>query len=902
MTISTLSPTRTLSDEHRKFLENQAIPTAHALEAGVFSVMEVSDLPSDLANSEDLVPGIVFTHRQPDGQEVHQLRPDTPPEHNGRPLKYIQTPGTGSILSIHPSRAHLIGNAERITIVEGTKQALAASFYAAPEVLVVGVQGCRNWSANGLPIAGLSEILGTGSDVVVLFDADVSRNREVYDAANLLGRHLRTNGAKDVRYALLPASGTNGLDDYLGSLPERKRASALEYILGDAAKLPGRAPAKSNSKPQDDDRPTIAAIVDWATASIIGSNRDGLPIRTASFAARIIRTHTITDDLNDPTGAEIENVHDIEVIFEPDGEIYTIVGVTDEDLENPRKWLRRAPDALGTRIDRRSGRDVDGEIGQAIRSYEKDNAEVKRGLRRTGPATVDGIPGFVHAGGFITADGNTELTRAILRGRFAHISYPDPAALTPTERRDATKASLGLMACLVDPTSFMLVMGHMAHGVTGAKIETVAAIIGPPSTGKTNEARGIASHLSPAFGPRGSSMVSGQGTPGIIATAGQRLHHTPIILDDALRGRNDAKAQGLIEDAVDTFIRRTYGGGLEGRDRLDRDAKGAYEAHESDASNPVGVIVGEVLPNNPSTVSGLERLFPAHVARANLFRGDKEILRYGEIAESGGPNASWGMYLQWLARHARDDGLAAWITQIEAEVEKVKGELATSHPVLNDRSRRVAAGPIVGWNLYMRFIHDATPGVLSASRRDELIAQGRKLLAAAMVKHTSISLGSDQRPEARMLNDLRAIIGSSSQWLILEPGGVLDKDRTQQRAVGDIVRVQHDGKSIEVVAITPSVAAEALGFKRSEGDVITRTLGPIAVKDSSGKTTRVIKSVRRICIPLDIWNGDTDRIPQPDGSATVDRQPGGSGGNDTGGPVVAKTLPTSINDLEEVDA
>ncbi len=79
--------------------------------------------------------------------------------------------------------------------------------------------------------------------VCLLLDADRTTKRKVYDAAAALTEQLVTvRGAAEVRYASLPTSGTNGLDDVLASAPPAERGAALRRILASAITDPGTRP------------------------------------------------------------------------------------------------------------------------------------------------------------------------------------------------------------------------------------------------------------------------------------------------------------------------------------------------------------------------------------------------------------------------------------------------------------------------------------------------------------------------------------------------------------------------------------------------------------------------------------------------------------------------------------
>ena len=240
-----------LTPEHRAWLAAHAVDPDLAERLGVRSVVEAEDLPEDLrwAAEKAGLPGISFPWRSAEGRVVEQYRPDEPldPE-----TKYVQQTGPGVLWRVNDAP-----DAQKVLIVEGTKGCLAAASCLDATVQVLGVGGCSNWSSDGIPDDDLE--LVEGRDTVVLFDADLTTNKNVHDAAEALGRALKAEGVKSVRYAAVPARGSNGLDDYLAKKKPGRRRSILERIIRDADKLPPKPRAASGQRDLDipADRPAL---------------------------------------------------------------------------------------------------------------------------------------------------------------------------------------------------------------------------------------------------------------------------------------------------------------------------------------------------------------------------------------------------------------------------------------------------------------------------------------------------------------------------------------------------------------------------------------------------------------------------------------------------------------------
>jgi hypothetical protein len=228
-----------LSPVHVELLARSGVDIEVAERAGVRSITTPEELLAEApASWRDQLPGLLFPWRAADGTQVPQLRPDQPVALNGEePPKYHWPPGQGLVLwqLAEPG-------AGMVALIEGTKQALAAASHAPEDVAVYGMAGCLGWAKVDLSFAA-------GREVVVVFDADLTHNRMVWDAASKLQTALETVGAAGVRFATVPAFGSDGLDDFLGRTPPAQRTAAFENVLMLAKpKLPGRQPASGQAR------------------------------------------------------------------------------------------------------------------------------------------------------------------------------------------------------------------------------------------------------------------------------------------------------------------------------------------------------------------------------------------------------------------------------------------------------------------------------------------------------------------------------------------------------------------------------------------------------------------------------------------------------------------------------
>jgi len=182
--------------------------------------------------------GMIFTWKDLD-REVPQYRPDealcTP---DGKTHKYLAPKESGTFLNhLRTPRA----TDDPYLFVEGSKQGVSAAAWAPDGWGVVAVPGCNNWVGTDLTWAD-------GRKVIILFDADFTSNRGVYDAALGLKEALEVEGADEILFARLAgAQAKEGLDDVLGRRPKDRRTSYIERIADLATDKIGKAPPRRNA-------------------------------------------------------------------------------------------------------------------------------------------------------------------------------------------------------------------------------------------------------------------------------------------------------------------------------------------------------------------------------------------------------------------------------------------------------------------------------------------------------------------------------------------------------------------------------------------------------------------------------------------------------------------------------
>ena len=236
-----------LSTEHHEYLNSQAISDESMV--GCYTAVSVDDLPPDVPWSAAVpTPGIVFRLEGYDGTVSWQLRPDDPRAER----KYEFPSGSRSMLSVPPGeRPVLEDQTAPILIVEGTKQQLAAASatcrMTTGRPAVLGIAGCWGWSVDGGACGDVYAVPFAGRHVLIAFDADIASNRNVWEAASRLSKHLQLiSGAATVKFIVLPGE-KQGLDDVLARTPEDGRPELMARLITTAeAKLP-RKPPPSNA-------------------------------------------------------------------------------------------------------------------------------------------------------------------------------------------------------------------------------------------------------------------------------------------------------------------------------------------------------------------------------------------------------------------------------------------------------------------------------------------------------------------------------------------------------------------------------------------------------------------------------------------------------------------------------
>ena len=268
-----------LTKEHTQYLMDHAIDIELAEALGVRSITSPEELPEELAHYGHALPGILFPWSFDGERSYPQLRPDTElVKADGSKLKYVFATADDKI---RPTiwRVHDPERPDGVLLVEGTKQALAVAS-CQPTWTVYAIAGCWGWYSDGSPMVELDS-LAMGLPLVALFDADLRKNGNVWDAACRLVAELPViTGADSVGVASTPGGRQMGIDDVLARRGEDQR---LEYLMRvvDSAETRLRNGPRANATNMDD---VVDAIMDTYAVAVDSAGdpyvyRDGVYVR-----------------------------------------------------------------------------------------------------------------------------------------------------------------------------------------------------------------------------------------------------------------------------------------------------------------------------------------------------------------------------------------------------------------------------------------------------------------------------------------------------------------------------------------------------------------------------------------------------------------------------------------------
>jgi Protein of unknown function (DUF3631)/Domain of unknown function (DUF3854) len=211
-----------LSDAHLEMLAASGITPEYAAARGYETVTELKRLAElNIPAKQRRLPGLLVPgHRKNGDVAGYQYRPDQPPPEGVKDIKYVSPVRQPNYIDIPVGFGALLDNrAIPLWITEGAKKADCAAMNGLMCVSINGVYGWRGTASDGNKVAlgDWEDIPLNGREVVIAFDGDVARKKEVRAALSRLATFLASRGAIP-RYLWLPDTDQKtGLDDYLMS-------------------------------------------------------------------------------------------------------------------------------------------------------------------------------------------------------------------------------------------------------------------------------------------------------------------------------------------------------------------------------------------------------------------------------------------------------------------------------------------------------------------------------------------------------------------------------------------------------------------------------------------------------------------------------------------------------------
>lgn len=912
--------TSIVAPHHQDILSKSGIDPDVAESWGVMSALTADDLPSDLSDQPLTVPGLVFPLRKLDGTIYHQIRLDNPEiDDRGKPIaKYRQTRGIGAIITVPAAMKDRVGRAERVCIVEGTKQTLAAVSAAPDDTLVIGVQGSSNWKDEGVPSTDLTRILDAAPDgeepplkkVVVVFDADTASNPNVWTAGQKLRETVCTITGlpKDkVLFAKLSAlaSGSAGLDDLLGSYEPAKRARLFENLLKRAGSLGARPKSRDAGSAEKMDRENNTQwIVDMSKGVILtrthttdpNGNKVDIELTKLAAAATIERVESFVDEDNNnqSTGKVLE----LKVAIparEGGVRTYTGVRVPDSRLSYIGEWLSSLPGTSGVTVarDTRPNDDIAG----AIRECSTNIASMSK-LARLGWFLIPGEDedkwGWVAGNGAMTADG---LDPSIV-GRPAAADYHkitledfDTESTEDMERlARATSNFVNLRNLFNDPMIWD--SGIAAFGLAFLPITPNASLayFGPRSAGKSVTAQGLASALNPKWGPQRVPMASFNASSTAMDLLCSGLDNCFIHVDD-FKPESSSKAAERTREALDGLLRRSYGSGGRRRGTVDKDL-GGLSVRSTDDAAPLAIITGEEVPvGGEFADSGLDRMVIMPMKPKSTFRvsfgangesdgGAEALARFYAITGAGEFPVVLAAYLRYISTVIEatpsDDELPATASSrdiamskmenfrlmLEEQRTKTVDDLARDHgkeldsAKVSDRARRAVASLLVGAAVFMQFVIDS--GFADEETSTSILTSLELSLVDQIISNT-INYMDSNRSGGEIVRDEILTLLSSGRACLDEP------QSSAQRCIGS----SQTYKGVPSVFINPKAVAELVripgGQRRITSDLLSLIPNgsfPEFPRKTVNRRVGGTPNVRCVGIPMDIWAPEDEEAEQ----------------------------------------
>lgn len=426
--------------------------------------------------------------------------------------------------------------------------------------------------------------------------------------------------------------------------------------------------------------------------------------------------------------------------------VYTIVGnMADRRvlpaLQVPAKdfsAMNWVPDQWGASAIISAGRGMKDHLAAAIQTYSKPDE--KMAYKFTGWHEINGIRGFLHANGFITAEGCDDTVHTDLPGKIQEYKLATNEKATNQNVRHAVKESINLLK-LAPPNITVPLLGAAYRAPLGYWSPSTLSVfcVGGSGTFKSAIAGVILSHY-------GSYFDGDHLTNNWTSTANE-LEHQTHMAKDVLYAVDDYVPQGEayqtreLRGKAERLFRSQ--GNQSGRGRMNQNCESRPEYY------PRGIIIatGEDVPAGQSLM--------ARIVTIEFNRGDVDVARLTEAQKLGKDGVfehALSNYLRFIAQNQSKltDLLDKWQQEFRQQVSSVHTRIPGNLSAL-----------YVGWCCFLMFAE--TCGAISAEEADE---------TEFTVKHTLLDMikaqdtaSGEEDVVVRYVDLIRQALASSRAYL-----------------------------------------------------------------------------------------------------------------------------------------
>ncbi|MFE4948649.1 hypothetical protein ACFQ9V_00925 [Leifsonia sp. NPDC056665] len=815
------------------------------------------------------VPGAVPTPPPSAGEGTESV-PATASTGSRQPTAGGEMVGSPGATPLHITEAHIAlsgsGQAAHAVLFTGGADVAMISAIAPDGVVVAALDTIFAWHAGGERALKELKLVARAGEVKLALEAPITSGED-WDAVTALIGAIRLRGATKV--TVLEAKDLARL---IAEEDAEDRAELFVNALRDAKLLTGRRPANAVDRKAELAKKRAAFDVAGAKVDLekrlIGVpifNEDGSeqlrPLMSAAAYRRV--TRTTFDDRNGGEDVAVSQDHDIEVSwFDHQGipRSAVIKHVSEDDLPYPRRWLKRLPGGHGANIIVNDPRRNGATIAEAIRATDQELLEMRQGRKRTGwielENTQDGFTGtevgYLHVGGAITENGNTQFASSVLPGQEGTV-YPDPWDVTPERERMVARNVFEAVMEMQRPIQFGAALGGAVHSLAGLGVRGMLNMWGPPGSGKTTCVAGIAGFAGIGYGFGGQLMSKFDGSPASLRRIGRGRHDNLVTVDDQ-RPKEDPKRQLDVLAAVDDMSRRGYEGGAAGF-QVSVKVDDEWTNSPPDNSDVFFISAGE--GRLPGSLSTKERVFEVELPAKVAYRSG-DARRFKELLGKEVTPYHAACLIRWLAGMINAaGGLAPWRAFQLAAREQIELEL---RPLVNStRFAEVGSVFVLGFRIWLDYVESIH--AITAEERSELEAAFRTHLEENIVENEKAAEAGDVT-WGDVITTLKQVLASGETYLIGDPrvnvSLELPVGADRRPPMGRCCEGR--GGRENYVFINPVVALDALrkrfGNRIADTTALAKLFSPISYRRENRLTLQSKihgNTIEGIAIPVSYW-------------------------------------------------